>query len=363
MVRRLLIPALTILLLLASGVASWGQDPDQSGDGDAAAGGEASDLGGAPEPLQGLLDSVDGQLYWDPLRGHGAIWKDGRSVTFQIGSPWLVVDYSRAVFLGRVERRDGAVVLPAGATRRITELLSAPVEREGGRSIAAVFIDPGHGGKDPGTIGRVTEESETRQVFEKDIVLDVARRLETLLARAYPDKEILLSRDEDVYISLEERTELANAVDLEQDEAIIFVSLHANSSFNRRAQGFEVWYLPPEYRRGDLVSSEEVGVEDPDVLTVLNALREEELTIDSVLLAQRIVEALDEAVGAVSPNRGLKEESWYVVRNAKMPSVLVEVGFVSNTEELARLEDPAYLQRIANAIYSGISTFIRSYQQ
>ncbi|MFP4483229.1 MAG: N-acetylmuramoyl-L-alanine amidase family protein [Spirochaetota bacterium] len=355
MVRRILIPAVTTLLFLIAAL-SWGQQ----GDGSEEAG---SDSAAHPESLETLLESVDGRLYWDPLRGHGSIWRDGRSVTFQIGSPWFVVDYGRAIYLGDVERRDGKVVLPPGATGRIADILSAPVEREGARSIAAVFIDPGHGGRDPGTIGRAADEEGARQVFEKDIVLDVARRLETLLARGYPDKEIILSRDDDVYISLEERTELANAVDLEQDEAIIFVSLHANSSFNRRAQGFEVWYLPPEYRRSGLVNSKDAGVEDPDVLSVLNALREEELTIDSVLLAQRIMEALDEAIGTVSPNRGLKEESWYVVRNARMPSVLVEVGFVSNSEELERLEDPAYLQRIANAIYSGISTFIRSYQQ
>jgi N-acetylmuramoyl-L-alanine amidase len=280
-----------------------------------------------------------------------------------VGSPWLVLDFTETIYIGSVRREAGAVVFPSGSADRIAAALQPPPEREGARSIAAIFIDPGHGGKDPGTIGRIREGEETRQIFEKDIVLDVARRLERLLSRAYPDKEVLLSRSEDVYISLEERTELANEVELQADEAIIFVSLHANSSFNRDAQGFEVWYLPPEYRRRDLVDGERVGVDDPDVLTVLNALREEELTIDSVLLAQNIVSSLDREVGAVSPNRGLKEESWYVVRNAKMPSVLVEVGFVSNGEELRRLVDTAYLQRIADAIYSGIATFIRSYQE
>ena len=315
------------------------------------------------ESLQSMLDTVEGELYWDPLREHGSIWRGGRSVSFQIGSPWLVVDFRETFYVGTVRRQDGRVIFPAGTTGRVSEILSAPLEEEGGRSIAAIFIDPGHGGKDPGTIGRIRRGESTEQVFEKDIVLDVAKRLGALLSRAFPGKEIILSRDTDVYISLEERTELANGVELESDEAIIFVSLHANASFNRRAQGFEVWYLPPEYRRSDLVSGEEVGVEDPDVLRVLNALREEELTIDSVLLAQHITASLDEAVGDVSPNRGLKEETWYVVRNAKMPSVLVEVGFVSNSEELERLRDPAYLQSIANAIYSGISRFIRSYQQ
>jgi N-acetylmuramoyl-L-alanine amidase len=315
------------------------------------------------DSLPALLERLDGRLYWDPLREHGSIWRNGRSISFQVGSPWLVLDFAEALYVGEVKRREGRIQFPPGVGDLIVAALTAPPEQPAGRSIAAIFIDPGHGGKDPGTIGRIREDGETKQIFEKDIVLDVATRLHTLLSRAYPDKEVILSRANDVYISLEERTELANSVELEPDEAIIFVSLHANSSFNRDAQGFEVWYLPPDYRRKGLVSEEEVGVDDPDVLTVLNALREEELTIDSVLLAQNILRDLEDAVGDVSPNRGLKEESWYVVRNAKMPSVLVEVGFVSNSEELARLRRPAYLQRIANAIYSGVSTFVQSYQQ
>lgn len=315
------------------------------------------------ETLQELLEAAEGRLYWDPLREHGSIWQNGRSVSFQVGSPWLILDFAEGLYVGPVSRENGNILFPSGTLDVVSRAFAAPAEQTGGRSIAAIFIDPGHGGKDPGAIGRLVRDGTSEQVFEKDIVLDVGTRLHTLLTRAYPNKEIVLSRDGDAYVSLEARTELANAVDLEQDEAIVFVSLHANSSFNRNAQGFEVWYLPPDYRRSDLVSRDEAGVDDPDVLTVLNALREEELTIDSVLLAQNILRDLDNAIGDVSPNRGLKEESWYVVRNAKMPSVLVEVGFMSNGEELARMQRPAYLQRIANAIYSGISTFVQSYQQ
>ena len=230
------------------------------------------------------------------------------------------------------------------------------------RRVRAIFIDPGHGGRDPGAIGRHTVGEEQLQLNEKDVVLEIGTRLAALLRRRYPDKEIIMSRAEDVYLTLEERTQRANALETGGNEAVVFVSIHANASLNREASGFEVWYLPTEVRRDGLVSAERLGVDDPDLLSILNTLREEEITLESVLLARNVLAGLDARIGEVSPNRGLREESWYVVRNARMPSILVEVGFITNREEFLRLRDEAYLLRLTEGVYTGIENFVRSFE-
>ena len=172
-----------------------------------------------------------------------------------------------------------------------------------------------------------------------------------------------MSRDTDRYLTLEERTTIANSIETDSDETVIFVSIHANASLNRGAMGFEVWFLPPEFRRRDLVNPEQAGIDDPDLLSILNTMREEEITIESILLARNVLAGMESMIGDRSPNRGLREENWYVVRNAKMPSILVEVGFVTHPEEARRLERGDYLQEITQGIYIGITNFVRSYEE
>lgn len=314
-------------------------------------------------PLSQLLDRTGARLAWDSYRDHGTLSRGTTIVSFAPGRRSAVLNSTENLFIGEVSMEDGALYFSEEAASRL-EAVFAPPERAGdGRYVTAIFIDPGHGGKDPGTIGRHRINGQVIELHEKDIVLDVSRRLREMLAQRYPEKEVMLSRDEDIYLTLEERTALANQVDVAKNEAIIYLSIHANASLNGNATGFEVWYLPPEYRRRNLIDARTAGVDDPDVLNILNTIREEEFTIESVLLAQNIVDSLDTQVGAVSTNRGIKEESWYVVRNAKMPSVLVELGFVTNPDEILRLRDSDYLNKLALGIYNGISTFITSFEE
>ncbi|MFP4565703.1 MAG: N-acetylmuramoyl-L-alanine amidase [Spirochaetaceae bacterium] len=314
-------------------------------------------------PLSQLLDRTGAGLAWDAYRDHGTLSRGTTIVSFAPGRRSAVLNGTENLFIGEVSMEDGGLYFSEEAAARLEAVLSPPERAEDGRHVTAIFIDPGHGGKDPGTIGRHTVDGRTIEVYEKDIVLDVSIRLREMLSQRYPEKEIMLSRDEDVYLTLEERTELANQVNVSRNEAIVYLSIHANASLNNKATGFEVWYLPPEYRRRNLIEARTAGVDDPDVLNILNTIREEEFTIESVLLARNIVDSLDRQVGAVSANRGIKEESWYVVRNAKMPSVLVELGFVTNRDEIVRLQDSDYLNKLALGIYNGISTFISNFEE
>lgn len=310
--------------------------------------------------LEEILSRTGTTLEWDPYRGHGSLVRGTQMLSFAVGRETAVANLQE---LHRIEppRRDRGTIVFGARFQSLALRLFPPPETL--RRVGAIFVDPGHGGRDPGAIGRHRVNGELRELREKDLVLDVSLQLREMLEARFPDKQIVLSREDDTYLTLEERTDLANEIPMESNESVLFLSIHANASLNTRARGFEVWVLPPEFRRRDLVSAERTGVDDPDVLSILNTMREEEITLESVLLARNVLAGLDAVVGERSPNRGIREESWYVVRNARMPSVLVEIGFVTNQEEFLMLKQPDYLQEITRGIYTGVINFIDNFEE
>ena len=311
--------------------------------------------------LDAVLDSLNAELQWDPLTETGILDSAGRRLIFTLGSPWIMADYRLLFRTPGIIRRQGAILFPEDTVRLLSDYLVQPPERGVAPRVAVILIDAGHGGKDPGAIGYLENDKSREMIREKDIVLRVALDLHGRLSRVYPDKKILLTRRDDTYLKLEERTKLANDIALGEHEAIIFVSIHANASFNRKARGYEVWYLPPEYRR-DLINPDSLDNENREIAPILNALLEEEYTIESIRLAREIITGFEKTLGTETENRGIKEESWFVVRNAKMPSVLVELGFVTHPEEVAQLADLEYLQKLSEGIYTGIRNFVSMFE-
>jgi N-acetylmuramoyl-L-alanine amidase len=171
----------------------------------------------------------------------------------------------------------------------------------------------------------------------------------------------MLTRHDDRYLKLEERTEIANNVSVGKNEAIIFISIHANAAFNKNAKGYEVWVLPADYRRV-LIDSDQLDEESRPIAPILNVLLEEEYSIESITLARAVLDGFDKMVGDVTENRGIREESWFVVRKAKMPSILIELGYVTNKEEATLLADQAYLQKLVMGIYTGIRSFVANFE-
>ena len=307
-----------------------------------------------------FLDESGIELSWEPYLETGRLSAGYRTVSFQTGQPWLLLDGNAKIPCEALYKKNGILLVPS-STEKIIRDVFFPY-KAGVPRIGAIFIDPGHGGKDPGTIGRHKINGRELVVYEKDVVLEASLILDGLLKKKFPDKKVVLSRRDDTYLTLEERPELANGIRLAPEEAIVFISVHANASLNSKARGYEVWYLPPHYRRS-LLTEDEVEEDSREILPILNTMLEEEFTIESILLARRILEGLDDEIGPVSENRGLKDESWFVVRKAKMPSVLVEIGFVTNPDEAVRLADPRHLQKIARAIYNGVVSFVRYFEE
>jgi N-acetylmuramoyl-L-alanine amidase len=310
----------------------------------------------APLCAAEFAKSLGASLSIDPILGIVSLSRDGDRVAFKTGSPWhLLGDQPVRLAAPGIgpsgPELDGtaAAFLAAWFEERRAERLSR-------FRVAAILIDPGHGGKDPGAVGEYGTGKDRKRILEKDIALATALQVRDALVARFPDRRILLSREGDTYPSLEDRVSAANAVELRPNEAIIYVSIHANASFNRNASGFEVWYLNPDYRR-TIVNAGTPGL-DAEIAPIVNVMMEEEYTTESVLLARSIVERLDAGIGAVSRNRGIRAEEWFVVRNARMPSVLVEMGFVTNEAEARLLADPAHLRRISDAVYNGVVDFI-----
>ena len=309
---------------------------------------------------------LDAELSWDPFFRSGVFTIHEHRLAFYSGGAG---DQGPALLDGRELI---AVSLPYPAENgnlRFPEEFIGPVKRALGRyleeeksrfRIAAIIIDPGHGGKDSGAIGSHTVNGKSFKSVEKDITLSVSKNLHSLLAAAYPGKKVLLTRSSDVYLTLEERVNTANAVSLRENEAIIYISVHANASLNKTARGYELWYLTPEYRR-TLIDREKYS-DSAEVIPILNAMLEEEFTRESTRMARFILNRFTGTLGPGIPSRGLKAENWYVVRNANMPSVLVELGFVTNPDDALLMSDPAYLKKLSEALYKGIADFVHEFE-
>src|SRR5450432_474308 len=221
-----------------------------------------------------------------------------------------------------------------------------------GLKIGKIVIDPGHGGHDTGTIG-------PNGLQEKDLVLEVGRRLGKLLETRL-GAEVVYTRKDDTFIPLETRTAIAN-----QQRADLFVSVHANSSSDEDARGVETYYLnftsSPEALE---VAARENAVSEKSIYELQDLVKKialKEKIEESREFAGDVQESLHSGLAAKSPairNRGVKKAPFIVLIGANMPSILAEISFVSNPTDEHRLETSEYRQRIAESLYRGIAKYV-----
>jgi N-acetylmuramoyl-L-alanine amidase len=219
-----------------------------------------------------------------------------------------------------------------------------------------VVLDAGHGGHDPGAVG-------FKGLYEKDVVLDIVRKMRDIMTSEYPLYEVILTRDSDVFIPLDERAAVAN-----KKSAELFVSVHANASPNRQARGIETYLLnwtndEESMRvaaRENAISLKKMKQVQNELGFILASLERESKRDESVKLAGHIQNSLTSTITQqyheVS-NLGVKQALFYVLVGAKMPSSLVEVSFISNPEEEKLLSDESYRQKIAYSIVAGIHAY------
>jgi N-acetylmuramoyl-L-alanine amidase len=212
-----------------------------------------------------------------------------------------------------------------------------------------VVIDPGHGGTDPGAVGRRT------RLREKDVTLRIARRLQALFRKV--GVEALLTREGDETVALRDRTAFAN--DLRAD---LFLSIHANSNPDRKRHGLETYYLDTTRDRyaKRLADRENRGGEAGDLGYILADLHTRSNVQASMQLAGRVLRATVEHLSIRYEDivdHGVKPALFYVLLGAKMPAILIETSYLTNARDERRLRRDAYLQRLAEGIFLGVRRF------
>jgi len=218
-----------------------------------------------------------------------------------------------------------------------------------------IFIDPGHGGHDPGAIG-------PSGLAEKTVVLHVAKELRQLIQQEMPQYRVALTREHDVFVSLAERASMANA-----QRAQVFISIHTNSSPHREASGVETWYLSfAASARAKKIAARENMMSEQQLSTlelILRDMHETDRINQSAVLALSTQQALAEHLAAHYAGviqRGVEGAPFAVLHRTMMPSVLVETAFISNPHEEARLRTRQYQRALAQGILQGLRQFLQT---
>ena len=238
-------------------------------------------------------------------------------------------------------------------------------------SLKTVVIDPGHGGKDPGCISR------DGKTYEKTITLDISKRFAQKISAAYPEVKVIMTRSEDVYVTLADRADVANKAG-----ADLFVSIHVNSiDKGTAANGYSIHCLGQSSRKGNDLFSKNLDLcrRENSVITlednykstykgfdpsdpksyILFSLMQNAHLENSLRFAEDIADAMKD--GPIKTNRGVSQDPFLVLWRTTMPSVLIETGFMSNPDDLAALRSESGCDEIASRLLQAFSVFKMRY--
>lgn len=274
--------------------------------------------------------------------------------TFVLSDPYrLVIDIQgqgSAENVALVEKKPETAPPPTPAQP------ARPVKPPALPALRKIVLDPGHGGRDPGAIG-------VDGIAEKDVVLSVAKKLAERLKKEL-GVEVILTRKDDTFIPLPDRTAIANA-----EDADLFISLHVNASPNPEARGIETYYLDNTNDEAAVrLAARENGIardKISDLQFILSDMVQNLKLEDSITLAHRlhgsVVSQVGRRYGEVR-DLGVKKAQFYVLVGARMPSVLVEMFFVTNKNEARSLAKEAYQDAIVDALLDGVRKYQESAQ-
>ena len=251
-------------------------------------------------------------------------------------------------------QKNGEVVAADDKTRQRAVRVAGKSNPASNLGVRKIVLDPGHGGKDPGAIG-------IGGIAEKDIVLAVAKKLANKLKEEM-GVQVILTRTDDRFIPLEDRTAIANA-----QEADLFVSLHMNASPNGEAKGLETYYLDNTTDEASLrLAARENSTSRKnvsDLQFILSDMTQNMKLEDSITLAHRLHQSLVDSMSkrlTDVKDLGVKKALFYVLVGARMPSVLVEMFFITNKTEGRAMSQESYQNAVVDALYEGIAKYKES---
>ncbi len=293
----------------------------------------------------GLLRQVRvGQFSADLVRVVIDMMSPGEHKAILLSDPYrLVIDFQG--------KKTGPAIATLDKGQKKTP---APQAKAQSPAIRKIVLDPGHGGKDPGAVG-------VDGIAEKDIVLAVAKKLAHKLTQEM-GVQVILTRSDDRFIALEDRTAIANA-----READLFVSLHMNASPNGEARGLETYYLDKTTDEASLrLAARENATSRKnvsDLQFILSDMTQNLKLEDSITLAHHIQHSLVDSMSkniADVRDLGVKKALFYVLVGARMPSVLVEMFFITNKTEGRAMSQENYQDAVVDALYDGIVKYNQS---
>jgi N-acetylmuramoyl-L-alanine amidase len=309
-------------------------------------------------PLASLCDLRGVSLQYDPLLRTVYLSKDAQRVSLRVGDGLVLVNDNVMHLNSPVDIYQGAIAVPGQFKEQIFDVWFRQTVFTGRRTGMAkirlnkVVIDAGHGGNDPGAIGR-------NGLREKDVNLDIARKLSSLLRAE--GVQTVLTRSTDRFIPLSTRVSIAN-----RSGADLFVSIHSNAARTRTLSGFEVYYVAPsvsDAKRAALTArSASLNLKD----TVFSSDTQELRAIvwdmiyansraESIELSHSVCKIMD---GCIDANiLGVKNARFQVLKGITMPGILIEVGFVSNANEERLLRTGTYRDKLAFGILEGIREY------
>lgn len=304
----------------------------------------------------GVVSSTQEAVINDGVIAGYSLLQEANAVRLQVrlarpGLSWKVSELSDPRRLVLDVFGDGQK--PSGLPAAGVPSAVAAVSREANRRWRVV-IDAGHGGKDSGALGR-------RGTMEKDVNLRAAKELAKLL-KQNSAFEVLLTREDDTFVPLAERSRIAN-----EAAADLFISLHCNGSSNGAETGYEVYFLsekasdPGAERTAEMENSvltlEGKSIEEERAEGILHAMQATENINSASELAALVIKALEGRVDL--DNRGVKQAAFYVLRGTYVPAILVEMAFVTNKKDEAKLDSKRYRRRLVEGIHAGVLDYAR----
>ncbi len=322
---------------------------------------------------------------FDLITGRGLVYSRQHRAVYMVGSHIALVDGRLVWSVAPVRRLKGEVFLPLDMADRIARnFMGSKIVASGKRAafesyteervdrgpvqghepITFIVIDAGHGGKDPGAVGK-------GGLKEKKITLEVSRRLAARLRSELKGIRVYMTRSKDTFLELSERTEIANGY-LKENQNGIFISVHANASVSTIVSGFETYYLSQnpsneEARKTAALENNVIILEDRprgkrfgDIEYIEALMITTQIQKESTVLADEIQKEMDGNITQFK-SRGVKKADFYVLRGVLMPAVLVEIGFISNKKESTYLQKGWYQEKIVQGVTHGIQRFIRRY--
>jgi N-acetylmuramoyl-L-alanine amidase len=313
-------------------------------------------------PLISLCEQRGISWGYDTFTRNITLNKDLHCINLKVGETLILVNGRSQNLANPVDIYQGTVVVPLKFKERYLDVLFKEIKPTYARfpqvplRIKKVVIDAGHGGNDPGAIGRTG-------LREKDINLDIAKRLAKLLGDG--GVRIVMTRSADRFIPLPRRVDIANNSDAE-----LFISIHSNANRVKGLNGFEVYYVSPtlsdsrralyaaEHSKLNLDSSW-FASDSINLKATLWDMIYASSRSESITLARSICRSIDHELE--TKVLGIKGANFYVLKGVRMPAVLIEIGFVSNPHEELLLKNSYYRQQIAEAIAGGINGYARDY--